>query len=138
MTHAAQSILTLTARVLMSAIFLFSAVSKVLDFGGTTKYMASEGMLLPAFFLIGAIGLELFGAGSLLAGWWTRAGALALIAFLIPATLIFHDFWHFEGPAVRTQQVNFLKNVAIGGGLLMLLAYGPGGISLDHRRAPRV
>lgn len=138
MTHAVQSALTLVARVLMAMIFLFSGVGKILNFGGTAQAMAAEGIVLPSFLLIGAIFLELIGAASLLLGWWTRLGALALIVFLIPTTLIFHDFWQHTGADVRVQQIGFLKNVAITGGLLMILAYGSGGIALDRRKAARV
>lgn len=140
MAHFAQSVVALIARVLLAAIFLMSGMGKIFDFGGTARHMESQGMVLAPLFLVGAILLELAGGLSLLSGWWSRFGAVALIIFLVPATLIFHDFWQFEGDARRLQQIMFLKNVAIAGGLLLIVAYGPGGLALDRRgpKPPRV
>jgi putative oxidoreductase len=53
-------------------------------------------------------------------------GALALICFLIPASLIFHNFWAFTGAEQRMQMINFLKNLAIMGGLLLVVLRGTG------------
>jgi putative oxidoreductase len=59
-------------------------------------------------------------------------GALGLIVFLIPTTLLFHDFWAFEGDDQRMQQMShFLKNLGIVGGLILLMSYGPGRYSVD-------
>jgi putative oxidoreductase len=91
-------------------------------------------MGVPPVLLAGAVALELAGAISLLTGWRARAGAVALIAFLVPVTLVFHAFWAAHGPEAQLQTAQFLKNVAIGGGLLAILAAGPGAVSVDARR----
>jgi putative oxidoreductase len=115
-------------RVLLAIIFLLSGIGKIADFGGTQQYMAQYGMPLTAVLLVGAILFEVGGGLSLLLGWKVRYGAFALILFLIPATLIFHtDF------AERAQMINFLKNLAIMGGLLALAAAGPGPLSVGGR-----
>lgn len=116
-------------RLLIALIFLVSGFGKVMDPAGTQAFMAQYGMPLTGLFLTGAILVELGGGLSLLLGWKARRAAAALILFLIPATLIFHtDF------ADQEQIVHFLKNLAIGGGLLMVGTYGAGPLSLDARQ----
>jgi len=127
----------LFARGLLSAIFLMSGFGKISNWQGTTEFMASKGMPAVSFFLAGAILLELGGGLSLLLGFRARAGAAALILFLIPATLIFHNFWAFEGMDQRMQMINFLKNLAILGGLIQTMVYGAGALSLDARARNR-
>ena len=127
----------LFARVLLCAIFLMSGFGKISDWQGTTGYMAAKGMPAVSLFLAGAILLELGGGLSLLLGFRARAGAAALTLFLIPATLIFHNFWAFEGMDQRLQMINFLKNLAILGGLIQTMVYGAGAFSLDARARSR-
>lgn len=120
----------LIGRSLLALIFLMSGLQKIGNFAGTQEYMASYGMPLTALFLVGAIVLEVFGAASIIAGYKAKLGAIALIVFLIPATLIFHtDFGD------RVQMIMFLKNVSIMGGLLVVAAYGAGPVSVDARGA---
>ncbi|UCD57100.1 MAG: DoxX family protein [Candidatus Hydrogenedentota bacterium] len=118
----------LSARVLISQIFLASGWGKIMDPSGTQHYMAAHGMPLTALFLVGAIVLELGGGLSVLLGYKARWGAVALIVFLIPTTLIFHTAF-----AERLQQIMFMKNSAILGGLLMVACFGSGPLSLDAR-----
>ncbi|MCL4692635.1 MAG: DoxX family protein [Candidatus Hydrogenedentes bacterium] len=125
----------LPGRILLSAIFLMSGFGKITDFSGTTGYMASHGMPAAGFLLVMAILLELVGGLSVLTGFKARWGAVALIVFLIPATLIFHAFWSVEPDQVRMQTINFMKNLAIMGGLLQIVAYGAGAFSIDARKA---
>jgi putative oxidoreductase len=125
----------LGGRAALSAIFLLSGAGKIADFNGTMQYMAAKGMPLVPFFLVAAIVLELAGGFAVLAGYKARIGALALIGFLIPATLIFHNFWAFEGMQQKIEMIMFLKNVAIAGGLLTVVAHGSGALSLDGRSA---
>ena len=123
--------LPLLGRLLLVAPFLASLMGKVLDFGGTQQYMASYGMPLTGLLLAGAIALELAGGLSVLLGYRARWGAVALIVFLIPATLVFHtDFSDQE------QIIHFLKNLSILGGLVLVIAHGAGALSLDRRGAP--
>jgi putative oxidoreductase len=125
----------LLARVVLSSIFLFSGFGKVTDWSGTAEHMAGEGMVAVPLLLAGAIAVELGAGTALLTGCWTRAAALALIVFLIPTTVIFHDFWAFEGMARQNQMFHFLKNVALIGGLLKFAADGAGRFSFDARGA---
>jgi putative oxidoreductase len=129
-----QRYVPLIGRALLSAIFLLSAMGKLGNFSGTAQFMASKGMPATSFFLVMAILFELGGGLSILLGYKARLGALALIVFLIPASLIFHNFWAYEGMEQQMQMINFLKNVAIMGGLLQVIAHGSGALSLDNRK----
>jgi putative oxidoreductase len=79
-------------------------------------------------FYLGAIVIEIGGGLSLLLGYWTRAGAIALILFMIPTTLLFHTNF-----ADQNQMIHFLKNLAMFGGLFYVAAYGAGPLSMDAR-----
>ena len=120
-----RSYVPLLARVLLGLIFVMSGLSKITGFESTQQYMASYGMPLTAVLLVGAIVVEILGGLSIILGLWARAGAAALVLFLIPATLIFHTEF-----GQRTQMIMFLKNLSIMGGLLLLMAHGAGKYAL--------
>src|SRR3954447_23226122 len=121
----------LTGRILLSLIFLLSAAGKAFGFTATAGMMSQKGFPAASLFLAGAIVLEILGGLAVLTGYKSRLGAAALIFFLIPTTLIFHNFWAFQGMEQQMQMANFLKNVAIAGGLLLVIAFGPGRLSID-------
>jgi putative oxidoreductase len=127
----------LFGRIFLSAIFLFSALGKLMDWSGTTHHMAEKGMVATSFFLAGAIALEIFGGLSVLFGFLTRFGASALVIFLVTATPIFHDFWVEPGAVRMNQMQHFMKNVAIMGGAMAIGALGPGRYSIDAWRQQR-
>jgi putative oxidoreductase len=104
----------------LGAIFLMSGLGKLGNLHGTADMMRGAHMPAVPLFLAGAITFEVLGGLSVITGVKARWGALALIVFLIPATLIFHNFWAYQGAEQQMQMVNFLKNVSIGGGLLYL------------------
>lgn len=123
-----QRFVPLAARAMLSAIFLRSGLLKIFGFAGTQQYIAGKGIPLQftAVLLAGAIIFELVGGLSVLLGYKARWGASALIIFLVPTTLIFHtDF------SQSSEVIQFLKNLAILGGLLMVFTYGSGPVSLD-------
>lgn len=118
----------LAARVFLSVIFIRSGISKILGFAGTQQFMASAGIPsgLTGILLVGAILAEVLGGLSVLLGFKARWGAIALVLFLIPTTLIFHTNF-----ADDSQVGAFLKNLAIMGGLLMVFYTGAGPLSVD-------
>jgi putative oxidoreductase len=69
---------------------------------------------------------------AILVGWKTRWAALALVVFLIVITPIFHGFWAASADQAMGQQINFMKNASILGGMLLLFAFGPGRYSVDR------
>ena len=139
MASMAQALVSFLARLMIAAIFLASAIgNKIPQFQATANYMQTEGVPNPKLALFGAIGLLLLGGLSVVAGAWTRIGSLFLLVFLAAATFYFHDFWRFADPAQRQlQTIQFMKNLAIGGGLLALIAYGGGAWSVDGWIAKR-
>lgn len=126
-----RSIFMLIARLCLAGIFIFAGASKLIFFDQTQSYMASKGFTAVPLFLIGAALVELFGSLSLILGYKTRFGATILLLFLIPTTFIFHDFWNVEGADQVIQEIMFLKNLAIFGGLLYVVFDGAGGLSCD-------
>ncbi len=127
--------ISLLGRILLSAIFLVSGISKISDWNGTAGMMSAHGMSAVPFFLTVAILVEIVGGLALLTGWHTRLAALMLFLYLIPTTLIFHNFWAVQGAAQQMQTIHFLKNLAIMGGLLEFVAVGAYAISMDAVRA---
>jgi len=118
----------LGGRVLLSALFLISGVGKIGAYASTAAYMSALGV--PAALLPIVIATEVLGAIALIVGWKTRVTAFLLAGFTLLAALAFHN--HF---ADQIQAIMFLKNVAIAGGLLLLVANGAGALSLDRRFA---
>ena len=122
----------LFGRLFLAAIFFVSGFAKLTDTTGTAAHMEQAGIGNAETLAIIAGICEIAGAISLATGFLTRIGGLGLFLFLIPTTYLFHGFWNFEGQERLTQMVNFMKNLAIGGGLLSYVAYGAGKYSIDH------
>lgn len=128
--------LPLIGRVLLGLIFVLAGFGKLSNPAATVGYMTAYGMPY-ANLLVWPAGLvELGGGILLLVGWHARWAATALILFVIPATLIFHQFWSVDAAQAQMQQINFLKNLAIIGGLLYVVAYGSGVCSLSKGCKP--
>ncbi len=134
--HAVQGFLSLVARVMITGIFLASAVmKKIPDFAGTAAMMEGKGIPQPKILLAGAIAFLILGSVSLILGFKARWGALLLLIFLAAATYYFHAFWRVAPEERGIELTNFLKNVALMGTMLFIIANGAGPWSLDDRRA---
>lgn len=111
---------------MISVIFVLAGFDKITGYADTQGYMESvgvPGMLLPL-----VIAVEIPVAIAVILGWQTRLAAFALAGFCILSAVIFHnDFGN------QMQMIMFLKNIAIAGGFLMLVASGPGAYALDNR-----
>jgi len=106
------------SRALIAVIFIVSGFGKVTEFHQMVAMAGSAGLPLPTISIAIAALIEICAGLSLLFGWQVRWDSLALLVFLIPATLVFHAS-HLGDPAqARTQMVEVLKNLAIMGGLL--------------------
>jgi len=116
-------------RLLMSIIFLLSGLQKLGGFNGTVAYMASLNLPLPGLAAIVAIVVECVGGLLLLVGYQTRGVGLALAVWCVATALVAHS--HVGEPE---QAINFLKNLAMCGGFLQLVAFGGGNWSLDARK----
>src|SRR5258706_13802605 len=121
------SLAALAGRILLALIFLLSGIDKFVHKAATLGYMTKVGLPFPEVLLIASGIIEIVAALAIIAGWNTRWAAPALVLWMIPATLVFHN------PAAGQEaMVHFMKNVAIMGGLLVLWASGPGALSLKR------
>ncbi|NDZ17499.1 LysR family transcriptional regulator [Variovorax sp. WS11] len=120
--------LPLVGRILLAAIFVISSLGKIAAPEGTQGYIASVGLPAPVLSYIAAVVIELGGGVLLLVGYRTRLVAAGLALFSIASALIFH-----HALADQNQLFHFLKNLAMAGGLIQVVAYGAGAYSLDNR-----
>ena len=90
---------------------------------------------MPQLLAIGTAALEVAGALLLIVGWQARWAALALAAFTLLASVLFHNFWAMPAEQQMMQQLMFMKNLSVVGGLLVVSGLGAGTLSLDQRRA---
>jgi putative oxidoreductase len=116
----------LAGRILLALLFLMSGIGKIAGYQASVGYMQAMGV--PGGLLPATIALEIAGAAAIMAGWKTRIAAFLLAGFTLVAAFIFHSNF-----GDQIQMVMFLKNLAIVGGLLMLMADGAGRYSLDTR-----
>jgi len=135
--NSSNNVVTLAGRILLSVIFLLSGVNKLFAFHMYTGWAAGAHLPLPSAAIAIAAAIEILGGLAILAGFQTRLAAWIVFLYLIPTTLFFHNFWTMDGMNRIDNQVHFLKNVAIMGGLLILAANGPGGASVDASRASK-
>jgi putative oxidoreductase len=113
-------------RFLLSLIFIVSGFGKITAYSGTQAYMDSMGV--PGALLPAVIILEVLGGLAITLGWKTRVTAFLLAGFSILSAALFHaDFGD------QMQTIMFMKNLAIAGGFLGLVASGPGSWALDNR-----
>jgi putative oxidoreductase len=122
-------------RVLLALIFMVSGFAKLTDLSGTAGYIASAGLPLASSLALGAGLLELGGGLALALGWRVRWAALALGVFTLAAGVLFHAYWSAPADQAYLQQLMFMKNLAIAGGLFLAAAFGAGSLSLDERLA---
>ena len=129
-----QAIPTVLGRVMLSLIFFMSAIgNKIPKFGDTVSYMASEGVPQPQFLLVLAIIFLIAGSLSVILGYKAQTGAALLLVFLILATYFFHDFWTIEDAMKKQMEmISFMKNVALMGAMILIIANGSGPMSLDN------
>ncbi len=129
-----QNLVALAARILLALMFILGGVSKFAGLTGTAGYIASKGLPLPMVLAVLTAALELGAGVALVIGWRVRVAALALALFTLLASLIFHAYWAAPAEQQMVQQLLFMKNLAVAGGLLLLVGFGAGGASLDARR----
>jgi putative oxidoreductase len=126
--NTTQNLADLAGRILLAAMFLIAGIQKIGGYAGTQGYM--EAMGVPGALLPLVIALEVGGAVAIIAGWHTRLFAFLLAGFTLLSALVFH-----RAPGDPMQAILFMKNLAIAGGFLLLVARGPLEWSLDARRA---
>jgi putative oxidoreductase len=127
--------LVVAGRVLLALMFIYSGFGKLGNLEGTAGYIASGGLPLASVLAVIVGLLELFGGLAIAIGFQARWAALALGLFTIAASLLFHKFWAVPAEQAFVQQLMFMKNLSVAGGLFVVAALGAGAASLDARRA---
>ena len=122
----------LAARICLSAVYLYSGATKLIDIPAGTAEVADLGLPAPVVFLVLTILAQLGGGLLLLVGLWTRLGAFLLLGFTVVATALAHSPLGLEGIEFQRQLTTSLEHLAIVGGLILVMAEGGGPISLDR------
>lgn len=113
----------LIGRIIFGGYFIYNGVNHFIGFGMMTQYAKMKGVPFPAI-AQGMTGLMLLLGGlSIVCGIYPFVGIVLLVAFLVPVSLMMHNFWKLEDPQLRmADKINFTKNMALVGAILMLLA----------------
>ncbi|MBM9401143.1 DoxX family protein [Gluconacetobacter azotocaptans] len=129
--------LLLIARLALATLFLVMGWGKLSDYSGTVAYMAQTHAPLPAISAIVAIVTELGIGAALVAGFLVTPLAGILAIYTVVTAFIGHHFWTMDGALRYDMTIHFYKNVSIAGGLLALVAAGPGryALRLPHRHS---
>jgi len=135
MNYFLKTPLVLVGRVLLALIFVTSGYGKLAGLEGTAGYIASAGLQWPTALAAAAGLFELLAGLALVVGFKARWAALALGAFTLLATLLFHAYWAAPADQQFVQQLMFMKNLAIAGGLFIVAAFGADRLAFDARTA---
>jgi putative oxidoreductase len=138
MSDSLKTPLVVVGRVLLALMFIMAGFSKLGNISGTAGYIASGGLPLASVLAVVVGLLELLGGIAIAIGFHARWAALALGLFTIAASLLFHKFWAVAPEQAFVQQLMFMKNLSVAGGLFIVAALGAGPVSVDARRAPQL
>jgi putative oxidoreductase len=122
--------LPFAGRLMIGLPFAMSGLGKLAAYSATTGMIAAVGLPFPSLAFAVAVAVELGGGLLLIAGYQTRFVAGGLAIFALATAFSFHNNF-----ADQNQMIHFLKNVMMAGGLLQIVAFGAGALSLDNRRA---
>jgi putative oxidoreductase len=121
----------LVGRILIGWIFLIGGWGKLMAIGGITGYLASLKVPMPGVSAWIAAIMEFLVGLTLVLGVATRYGALLGVVFVIAATALAHRYWEYPAAQQMGQYINFMKNLSMLGGMLLLLVTGAGKFSVD-------
>ena len=121
--------LPFVGRLMIGLPFAMSGLSKLAAYGATTGMISAAGLPFPPLAFAVAVAIELGGGVLLIAGYRVRFVAVAMAAFALATAVSFHNNF-----ADQNQMIHFLKNVMMAGGLLQIVAFGAGALSVDNWR----
>jgi putative oxidoreductase len=124
---------SLVGRLALAALFLWSGYGKLVSIDGNVAYMQAVGLPAAGLLIWVALLVELLGGAMLLTGWRARWAAAVLALFTVVATFLFHAYWNAPADQALNQQIHFMKNIAIIGGLLVVVAHGAGRYALGRK-----
>ena len=125
----------LVGRLALAWFFLSEVYARAGAWEANVSLMALKGVPAPPFLFALAILVMILGGVSLLLGFHARHGAMLLFGFTAVSSVLMHDYWHIREAAARTADYEiFARNIAIAGGLLMIMGLGAGPFALDNRK----
>lgn len=137
-THTLDTVFTNTSgtvaligRVLLAAMFVLAGIDKITGFEGTAGYIASVGLPFAELLTVVTIAVEIGAGLALIVGFQARTAALLLAGFTLAASVLFHNFWAMPAEQAYVQQLMFMKNLSVAGGLLMIVALGGGALGIS-------
>ena len=137
-THTLDTVFTNTSgtvaligRVLLAAMFVLAGIDKITGFEGTAGYIASVGLPFAELLTVVTIAVEIGAGLALIIGFQARIAALLLAGFTLAASVLFHNFWAMPAEQAYIQQLMFMKNLSVAGGLLMVVALGGGALGIS-------
>jgi putative oxidoreductase len=133
MSQGLKDLVFAIGRVLLVALFIKSGVEKLIAPAGLTGMLSQKAFPMPMLLAYVAGVTEVLLGVLVAIGWQARIAAFGLIGFTIVASLIAHNYWDMTGPARRANETAFWKNLAIIGGLMMLIWTGAGRYAVDRR-----
>lgn len=120
-------------RFMIALVFVLSAIIKIFNFSGTAAAMAKKGIPFAEVLLVVSIVIELGGSLMIITGWKARLGAAALFLWMIPVSVLYHNFWAMEGQEQFLNRIMFLKNISMMGAMLFIMTFGSGRFSVGER-----
>jgi putative oxidoreductase len=129
-----QSRALLLGRILVGLLFVVAGVRKIMFVAGTAGYFAKLGFPAAELMVWLSVIIEVGGGILLIVGWKTKWVSWLLLGFVAIATATAHRYWEYDATQYVGQLNNFLKNLAIIGGLLYIIVFGPGSMSVDARK----
>jgi len=123
-------------RTILALFFLFEAYHRAANWGATVQLLEFKGVPVPAVMHFVALMVMSLGSLSLLIGYHTRLGALGLFGFVLISNSVMHDYWTLADAAQRQAEFDiFARNLAIAGGLLMVMGMGAGKIAVENAKS---
>jgi putative oxidoreductase len=116
------STLMIIGRVIFGAFFLIAGIRNFLNFADRRTLLTNYGWPLPAPMLAIGFAVQVLGGLALISGMWTATASLALIAFLLGATPLYHNLFLFSGKERDPHLYLTLVNITLAGGLLLIIA----------------
>jgi putative oxidoreductase len=136
MINRVEALCPLAGRVILGLYFIVpGGLMKIFNYQGTADYMAEHGMFMIPFFLVLTIIIQLGAGAALIAGYKAQIAAFLLAGLTLVISLVMHDFWDVADALQRGHETqNFVKNLGIIAGLLVLSGLGAGRFSVDQRK----
>ncbi len=123
----------LAARIFLALLFVVFGWEKLTGFAGTVAYFSHGGVPLPFLAAVIAVAAEFFGGLAIAVGLFTRPVALLLALYTLGTAILGHHFWNMSGALRMENEINFLKNIGLIGGFLLLYLTGAGRYSVDDK-----